>query len=393
VFLLYLYNYVSKPLSLIVFVGFLFRLIFAWLQNSYDILPYVWDEVAFQQTALNFSNYLLGIDEIPFDIYRINSVSSYGSFLGTIYFIFGQDPIIGRLVSVIFGSLVIFFAYKIAKNFNISDKKNYILCCIVALTPSYIIFSGLIMRDSLIWFLMYYFIYVIYKLYENKNKFQYLVKSILIIIPLVLLRKQYAALFAVYFVFIIVHLIIERDYYFINLRVNFIKYLFISMIFLSGIVFSYNILVYELSSFDKTDLMDYISSQISWRAQGGSAYLSHLEYNSIFDVFKNVPLKFYYFVYGPFLWSSTSAFTMLAAVENIVVWIFSFLFIKNFKIVFNQDNENYRFILFLSFFVFTSLAANAVIDSNFGTAMRHRMVYLPLFYIIVLSVFQNKKFT
>ena len=95
-FLLYLYNYVSKPLSLIVFVGFLFRLIFAWLQNSYDILPYVWDEVAFQQTALNFSNYLIGSDEIPFDIYRINSVSSYGSFLGTIYFIFGQDPIIGR---------------------------------------------------------------------------------------------------------------------------------------------------------------------------------------------------------------------------------------------------------------------------------------------------------
>ena len=374
---------------MIIFIGFIFRLIFAWLQNSYDILPYVWDEVAFHQTALNFSNYLLGSDEIPFDIYRINSVSSYGSFLGTIYFIFGQDPVIGRLVSVIFGSLVIFFVYKIAKNFNISNKHSYVVCCIVALTPSYIIFSGLIMRDSLIWFLMYYFIYVIYKLYENKNKSQYLVKSILIIIPMVLLRKQYAALFAVYFVFIIIHLIIERDYYFINLKVNFIKYLFISMIFLAGIVFSYNILVYELSSFDKTDLMDYISSQISWRTQGGSAYLSHLEYNSIFDVFKNVPLKFYYFVYGPFLWSSTSSFTLLAAAENVVVWISSFLFLKNFKIIFNRNNENYRFILFLSFFVFTSLIANAVIDSNFGTAMRHRMVYMPLFFIVSISSYKR----
>ena len=374
---------------MIIFVGFTFRLIFAWLQSSYDILPYVWDEVAFHQTALNFSNYLLGSDEIPFDIYRINSVSSYGSFLGTIYFIFGQDPVIGRLVSVIFGSLVIFFVYKIAKNFNISNKQSYAVCCIVALTPSYIIFSGLIMRDSLIWFLMYYFIYVIYKLYENKNKFQYLVKSMLIIIPMVLLRKQYAALFAVYFVFIIIHLIIERDYYFINLKVNFIKYLFISMIFLAGIVFSYNILVYELSSFDKTDLMDYISSQISWRTQGGSAYLSHLEYNSIFDVFKNVPLKFYYFVYGPFLWSSTSSFTLLAAAENVVVWISSLLFLKNFKIIFNRNNENYRFILFLSFFVFTSLIANAVIDSNFGTAMRHRMVYMPLFFIVSISSYKR----
>ena len=311
-------------------------------------------------------------------------MSSYGAFLGVFYTIFGQDPIIGRLISVIFGSLVVLLVYMIAQKLNISTRISYILSAITALTPSYVIFSGLIMRDSLIWFLMYLFIYIVYKLYNERNKLRFLSFSLLLILPMILLRKQYAALFAVYFVLIIIHLITERDYYFKNLKINFIKSFFILAIFLIGLLSSYNIIIYELSTFDKSDLMEYLSSQISWRTQGGSAYLQDLEFSSLLDLAKNIPLKFYYFTYGPFLWSASSLFNLLAAAENMLVWLFSILFIKKAKLIFNSNNKNYKFIVFLFIFIFTSLAANALIDSNFGTAMRHRMVYIPLFFIVVM---------
>jgi len=371
------------------FFAFFIRLIFALIQRFYQLSSYIWDEKAFHYISTVFSDYLRGVSEIPFDTSIINSVSSYGSFLGTIYFIFGQDPIIGRLISVIFGTLVVFLSYKIAEKMNLTKKACCFISIIVAFTPSYIYFSGLIMRDVFIWFLMYLFIYTVYELYCNKNKIKYLIISLLTILPLILLRQQYALLFAIYFIFVIIHLIIKRDYYFINLKINFIKYIFFIFVFLLGGYFSYNIIIFELNSWDSSDLIKYFSNHMSWRAQGGSAYLQDLEYNSAFDVIKNIPLRFYYFVYGPFIWASNTLFTILVSIENILVWTFSFLFIKRIKYIFDKNNQNSQFLLFLLFFIFIGLIANSIIDSNFGTAMRHRMLYIPLFFIITLALKSN----
>ena len=333
----------------------------------------------------------MGDGPLPYDITRINSVSSYGTFLGIIYFIFGQNPLIGRLISSIFGSFVIFSTYKISDRMGLKKKTSYMLSLIVALTPSYIIFSGLIMRDMLIWVLINMYIYIIINFFKNNN-FRDLILSILITLPLILLRKQYAPLFAIYLVLILIFLIINKKFFFSRLDISVIKYFLLLFILSIGTYLTYSLLYYELMLWDKVEIIEYFSTQMSYRTQGGAVYLQNLEYNSYFDLIRYLPLKFIYFVYGPFIWNSHNMFTLLASFENLLVWIFSFILIKNFKSFYTISNKKYRnLILFMVMFIFLGLAANATIDSNFGTAIRHRMIYVPILFIISLSIINHKK--
>jgi len=353
----------------------------------------MWDEKAFHNMSLGYFEFLFGIGTIPYDISRISSVSSYGTFLGTIYFFFGQHTFIARLVSCILGSFVIFLIYKISSKLELKEKYIYILCLIVALTPSYIIFSSLIMRDMLIWVLTYLFVYLSYKLFEKFN-FKDLTYIIFIVIPLVFLRKQYAPLYALYLFIMLILFIRDKKYYFLSINIDFIKYIIFSVVLSFSLYGVYSLVMYELSTWDKTEIVEYFATQMSYRARGGTAYLQDLEYNSYFDIFKYAPVKFIYFTYGPFIWATSNIFTLLAAIENLVLWFFSIIFFVRFKYLkIINSKKKYNFIIFLLSFIFISLAANAAIDSNFGTAIRHRMIYIPIFYLstfYLLSIRRNE---
>tara|TARA_Y100000768_G_C23588052_1_gene500268 strand:- start:126 stop:590 length:465 start_codon:yes stop_codon:yes gene_type:complete len=150
--------------------------------------------------------------------------------------------------------------------------------------------------------------------------------------------------------------------------------------------------MYEVSTWDKTEIVEYFATQMSYRAQGGAAYLENLEYNSFFDIIKYAPLKFFYFVYGPFIWNASSVFTLFTALENLTVWILSIIFLLNIKNIKCFDNRySKNFFIFLFLFTFLSLAANSLIDSNYGTAIRHKMIYMPIFYTLVFSLLSLNK--
>ena len=391
IFVIYIFRKENNYIALIILIAFSLRCIFSLLQEFYHIIPYIWDEKAFHDMSIGYFEFLFGVGQIPYDITRINSVSSYGTFLGTIYFFFGQHPLIARLVSCILGSSVIFLIYKLSLKLKLKTMHIYILCLIIAFTPSYIIFSGLIMRDMLIWILTYLLIYLFYKLFQKFN-IKDLIYSILIIVPLILLRKQYAPLYGLYFFIMFLLLIREKKYYFISVNINFIKYIFFVFLFSFSMYGIYSLIMYELTTWDKTEVVEYFATQMSYRAQGGTAYLQNLEYNSYFDLIKYTPIKFIYFTYGPFIWGSSNLFILLAAVENLVLWFFSILFLSKVRYVkYIASRKNYIFFIFLFIFVFISLLANSIIDSNFGTAIRHRMVFVPIFYVLTFYLLSINK--
>ena len=186
----------------------------------------------------------------------------------------------------------------------------------------------------------------------------------------------------------------DKKYYFLSINIDFIKYIIFSVVLSFSLYGVYSLVMYELSTWDKTEIVEYFATQMTYRARGGTAYLQDLEYNSYFDIFKYAPVKFIYFTYGPFIWAASNIFTLLAAIENLVLWFFSILFFVRFKYLkIIKSKKKYNFIIFLLSFIFISLAANAAIDSNFGTAIRHRMIYIPIFYLstfYLLSIRRNE---
>ncbi|MCK5739979.1 hypothetical protein KAH55_12380 [bacterium] len=122
------------------------------------------------------------------------------------------------------------------------------------------------------------------------------------------------------------------------------------------------------------------------RTTGGSAYLQNMIYSSWWDIIKFIPVRFIYFTFGPMPWDIRSAAMIPAMLEGWLIGFscfFSYRYWKN-----NNSVPNHR-IFFLALFGVIGLAANAIVDANYGTAIRHRMVYVTPFLLFASCYLAN----
>jgi competence transcription factor ComK len=92
-----------------------------------------------------------------------------------------------------------------------------------------------------------------------------------------------------------------------------------------------------------------------------------------------VPIKFVYFTFGPFIWMTRNIATFFGSLEGLANLLFIILSWRGIKYL-KLKNKSVAYFLLL--FSFASLAAYGVIDSNFGTALRHRISFTFIFIIL-----------
>ena len=66
------------------------------------------------------------------------------------------------------------------------------------------------------------------------------------------------------------------------------------------------------------------------------------------------------------------------------------LFFK-LKNIFNINSKIFYPVLFILCFSILSISTNAIIDSNYGTAMRHRMIFMPILFIVAIKLNEKQK--
>ena len=181
----------------------------------------------------------------------------------------------------------------------------------------------------------------------------------------------------------------RKDLKYSDVKITAIKYLFIIGIIAVTIIISYKLLLMEISRWGDDEIMEYFISQVNWRTQGGSVYLTTLEYTSLFNVVLYMPLKFIHFTFGPFLWTSSSPLVLLSALESLIGTYFFISLVLNYKYVSNMKMKK-SVLNFIILFSITGLLSSAIFDSNYGTAMRHRMVFMPLIFVSALLLKDNK---
>ncbi len=161
--------------------------------------------------------------------------------------------------------------------------------------------------------------------------------------------------------------------------------LFLFTAFVFGLFFVNMLIAYDIDS----SLLRYINNDMIFRASyGGSAYLTEIEYTSWIDILKLMPLRVLYFVFGPFPWMITNVFTGLAFLENLFfILLLIISFSKSFR---NLWILKKKYFLFLLCYAIIGFIGNAIIDSNFGTAIRHKLCYIFVFFIF--SSFELKNY-
>ncbi|MBL7110194.1 MAG: hypothetical protein ISS11_08155 [Candidatus Marinimicrobia bacterium] len=370
-------------LSIIFASGIIIRILTSVLQDKYKLFPYDWDEKAFYSTAQTMYEYFVGRMRVYSPMENINSVTSYGGFLGGIFYFFGNTTIVARLSNAFFGSLIILAVNRLAVNIGVSKDRALYVSAIIAFTPSYIVYSSLIMRDMIIWILLIIIVIQWVKTIKYNNYFNFIIGLVVAII-LIPFRKQYVLILALFAMVVFMIVWFRKDIKYSNVRINSIKYLSITCLLIITVMISYQLLILEISRWGNNEIMEYFVSQLAWRAQGGSAYLTTLEYTSIFDIILYTPLKFVHFAFGPFLWTSSSPLVLLSAIESLIGTYFFVYLLLNYKHVLKMDLKNKSIIIFITLFAITGLIMSATIDSNYGTAMRHRMIFMPLIFVVAL---------
>ena len=376
-FITFYYSIKYKSLATILYVALGLRLVTILLGNSIIILPDSWgDATAFELRAWEWSqnDIIEHLNNFP-----SNDRSYFLSWLlAFVYKFSDRSLIMGQSISLLFAMGSILLAIRIANkiwNESISVKFGWIL----ALYPTLILYSCLILRESYIWFFLLVGVYGAVCWLEDKR-----IKSLIISFS----GFYFATLFhggmfiGGLFFLIIVGILSMIDI--LNKIVN----LKISKKSLSILLFSVASLVYILAFEDNIPKIKSIASlldfdrlliEISNRNINDAAFPEWTIPKTSFEFIYKAPIRIIYFLFSPFPWEVDKISHILGLIDGIFYLILFILIIKNFKPIWNNKILRIIFIILLSYLLIYGLSTG-----NFGTGIRHRTKFIFLVILIVL---------
>jgi hypothetical protein len=323
----------------------------------------------------------------------VESVPAYSIPLGFVYFIFADSPIAAGGISLIFGALTLVQLYRLTQ-YLFDTRTAKFTTLLLALSPFYWLLSVLILRDTLVLFLIVWF-FRLWMSYEKEPVAMTMWLMIFCLFYMGLLRPvAMAAVFAV---------VMWYRFFYSEKRKHplMFKYLALGVCCL--------VLFYVIT---QTNVLSQIQSMGGRLAQGvkylsletasermeasgltsASSYAQGLQYRSISEALKVLPLLVFYFLCSPLPWQVQKFSQMLALADSMMLvflYIFFFLEIRPFY----KRQKKWASIIFV--YLAIGILGSALIQGNIGAAERHRVMFtifiLPLAAHNLLRRFGGKK--
>ena len=334
--------------------------------------------------AVKFENYTWSFSQMPFNDYilsfKTNTLAlTFTWVLSLIYRLFGRSPLLLQCISIFIGVLCILLVYKLSFLLSNNEKKAKQSAWILAVFPTVILYNSLILREVFVmFFLLLAFIYFA-KWHISKNV-NYGILTLVCFIPLYYLHSALilggVTFFAIFFIesigffkvryrqnkFNIIHAILLSFTPLITL------YLFT---ILPGIKIPY------LGKFDDIFTFSRILFQTKVTSLGGSVYPDWLSPKSPLDFFLLIIPRLGYLLFSPFIWDLRAINHLLGFVDGLL-YLFVFYWIAK-GILFEKHKQIITRILII---LIPLLIVYSWGVGNFGTALRHRVKFIPVFIAI-----------
>ena len=131
--------------------------------------------------------------------------------------------------------------------------------------------------------------------------------------------------------------------------------------------------------------LDRANAELSYRASGGAVYLDGMQYSSWFDFLLVAPTRAIYFQFAPFPLHIEQVFHLLGFTMTPIVII---LFISAVRSLYECE-YNETVAVFLVVFYIAGVTGYGLINSNFGTNVRHRIVFDFLLVVMAAPVIKR----
>lgn len=224
--------------------------------------------------------------------------------------------------------------------------------------PSFSLYAAIGGRDTLILVIM---VISIYQLYKGNS-----VLAVIFALPLLILKPQNFFIF--FLSFIIYQSINKGNIFSIN---NLYKYI---LMVIGLLVFL------QFFSIEEINML-----RLSMFMEDGGKLSDYIPISDYLDFIVIGISGAFYMLLKPLIWESHNVLQLIQAFENIFIFIIIYKLIKNL----NKINDNFKYFLFIYFFV--AMAIYGIVVFNFGTAARYKYTFVVVFVLFSIKLIAQNK--
>lgn len=359
----------NRGLQTCILVGLLLRLGVGSVEVMGGQLPFSGqDTTEFVRTAEYWSRngFLQAVSSYP-------GPSSYfiSWIIAILYSIFGPEPALSILPSVLFGTLSISVAYRLSLELFRNRRIALRAAWLTALFPMMILLSASVLREA---YIFYFFALAMLMLlrWTHKRSTLQLVGCFAALVVCVFFHGGMVISIIVVSVVVVIASMSEVLKVLTQRHCLSLKG---AVLALCGPIFFLMLFQAEIELPKVGRLSDNIISGAladklltdATNAQGGAVYPSWVLPNSEVDLVIKAPLLLYYFLFGPFIWDARSAAHLIAVMDALLyIGLFWLIWINRARLRANAGASVIFWVMLTSAWIF------AMSTSNFGTSIRHR---------------------
>ena len=374
-------SFYNPSIQKILFVALVIRIFFLLLGHYLISLPdSIADAETYERMAWMISQG--GFFSVLYD-FEISNNQFISWLIAIPYSLFGRSLLMAKSISLFFGICNVYLGWKVAKRIwdsNTAKKAAWI----IALFPSLILYSVLVMREVYVCFFLLIALYGVFSWFQNYN-LKYFLISILGFIGATFFH---GAMILGAFEFGGIAGIISFRYILkslSNLKIN-PKYLIFFLIFVipSWLFFANKIELPKLTNFSSIHT-DTLLRRIDVSNRGEASYPEWTKSNSLVELIYKMPVRITYFLFAPFPWDITKSQHLIGMFDAFLYMYLIFLVILNRKVIWKNPSLKIFLLILLFYLIIFSFGVG-----NFGTSVRHRSKFVII--LILLAAPLIKKF-
>lgn len=302
---------------------------------------------------------------------------------GMFYKIFGVQRILAQHYNVLMSIVVIMIVEKVLSEFFIGKRAYNIGMLLIAFLPNYMLLSAILLRESLIVFLLTIPIPIFVK-WLKTGRFKYLFISCF----LTMLASMYhSGAIAPFLGYLIIFVSYDRKSNKFVFSFKTIIYLFLLGIIIISMYNSFlsKVLFAKFSSIESvSDIAEHTTSGLGGGADyivgGGNA-------TSILDLVKFTPIRMFYYIASPLPWKWRGAGDIIAFVFDAIPYSVSLL---GGLLTLKKNTKNKNIMVMFLIINLVAIVIFAWGVNNSGTALRHRNKFISFNVILMGLLISNR---
>ena len=292
------------------------------------------------------------------------------------YSLFGRSLLMAQSISLFFGIASVFLGWKLANLLwspNTANKVGWT----IALFPSLILYSILVMREVYISFFLLVALYGVCNWVKTEN-----IQSIILAMTGFLCGLFFHGAMivgAIIFVLIVGINTTKKVYSsLINYKINFkALVIFFLFIFILSNFLSNKIHVTYLGNFEKSTNLNRLMSKTNVSTRGNASWPEWTKINSISELSYKPVVRSIYFLFSPFPWDIKETKHLIGMFDALLYFYLVYLILCNIKNIWIDPRLRIILLILLAMVFVFGFGVG-----NFGTGIRHRSKFAIIFILL-----------